>query len=419
MYECHMLLLSHDYFFLHSSCLGSMSTFQKNTTKETHRKIYTPPPAYDVDGIVDQLKYATNLPPALRSHFVQLDADTDTREFLAECLRKYGGCNIRAWLTSMLRSALGNFMAHTDVIGLLNCGLMHVISRNQLKTLLEQSHINAPLDVNTLLTPLDLAIRQDKELSNSSPTNTKKAKKSSVAGVTSSSLSSSLNPTITNANTLFGVSEPVEINSSDAEIDVDTASTLLNRRQPDSERQNATDLGSFLDIGAGSGRIAQLVSPLFSRVECTEVSAPMCRAIENKGFVAHKTHDIKSLPKELTYDNIALLNLIDRCDCPISLLKDLHQRLTPQGRLIIAVPLPLRPAVERGNQWDKPKELIAPPGCYCQFDFEDSLHRLIVDVIDPCGYDVRVVSRVPYLSEGNTKRPYYVLDDLLLVLSKK
>ena len=145
----------------------------------------------------------------------------------------------------------------------------------------------------------------------------------------------------------------------------------------------------------------------------------MVKAIRDKGFVAYHTADITTLPADSKYDVIGLFNLIDRCSKPITLLNDLKDRLRDENsRLVIAVPVPLRPAVESSDGWKTPEEYIAPPGCYCGYTWEESVKRLIVDVIDPI-YDVRVISRLPYLSEGNLKRPYYVLDDVLLVLSKK
>ena len=46
---------------------------------------------------------------------------------------------------------------------------------------------------------------------------------------------------------------------------------------------------------------------------------------------------------------IACLNLLDRCDKPLTLLSDIKETLHPEtGRLIVAVVLPFRPLVESG-----------------------------------------------------------------------
>ena len=50
------------------------------------------------------------------------------------------------------------------------------------------------------------------------------------------------------------------------------------------------------------------------------------------------------------YDVICALNLIDRCDKPMSLLREIRQALKPDtGRLLLAVVVPYKPYVEFGK----------------------------------------------------------------------
>lgn len=50
------------------------------------------------------------------------------------------------------------------------------------------------------------------------------------------------------------------------------------------------------------------------------------------------------------YDVISCLNLLDRCDQPLTLLKDIRSVLEPtQGRVILALVLPFHPYVENGK----------------------------------------------------------------------
>lgn len=50
------------------------------------------------------------------------------------------------------------------------------------------------------------------------------------------------------------------------------------------------------------------------------------------------------------YDVISCLNLLDRCDDPLLLLRDIRRSLVPlTGRLILAVVLPFQPYVEVGE----------------------------------------------------------------------
>lgn len=55
----------------------------------------------------------------------------------------------------------------------------------------------------------------------------------------------------------------------------------------------------------------------------------------------------------LQYDLIGCLNLLDRCDQPMKILKSIHKSLTPGiGKAIIAVVLPFKPYVEQGKKQD-------------------------------------------------------------------
>lgn len=52
----------------------------------------------------------------------------------------------------------------------------------------------------------------------------------------------------------------------------------------------------------------------------------------------------------LKYDVISCLNLLDRCENPLLLLRDIQRSLVPHtGRLILAVVLPFQPFVEVGE----------------------------------------------------------------------
>lgn len=49
------------------------------------------------------------------------------------------------------------------------------------------------------------------------------------------------------------------------------------------------------------------------------------------------------------YDVISCLNVVDRCERPISLLHLLYQNLRPGGILLLALVLPYEPFVEKGQ----------------------------------------------------------------------
>ncbi|PNI11487.1 METTL9 isoform 7, partial [Pan troglodytes] len=64
------------------------------------------------------------------------------------------------------------------------------------------------------------------------------------------------------------------------------------------------------------------------------------------------------------YDVISCLNLLDRCDQPLTLLKDIRSVLEPtRGRVILALVLPFHPYVENvGGKWEKPSEILEIKG---------------------------------------------------------
>ena len=205
------------------------------------------------------------------------------------------------------------------------------------------------------------------------------------------------------------------------------AQTLLGAGLPGREKR-----GVLLDVGAGDGSVTAQLSPLFDAVVATEVSAPMIRRLKARDFqaVLH-TADVSSGVPEATlaagvtlpvtadgaprFDCVALLNVLDRCDTPRTLMAQLRDLVLPEdGRLLLAVVLPFRPFVEDGTERREPAEqLHLPPNG----SFEESLDQLWREVLQPLGFRLEAVSRVPYMSDGDTRCPVYVLDDALLVLS--
>jgi 2-polyprenyl-3-methyl-5-hydroxy-6-metoxy-1,4-benzoquinol methylase len=51
----------------------------------------------------------------------------------------------------------------------------------------------------------------------------------------------------------------------------------------------------------------------------------------------------------IKFDVITCLNLLDRCDRPLSLLRVLKASLSPGGRVVVALVLPFNPYVEIGK----------------------------------------------------------------------
>ena len=177
------------------------------------------------------------------------------------------------------------------------------------------------------------------------------------------------------------------------------------------------------------GNVTQNLSTLFRRVVTTEVSLPMCKRLRNRGWECIQTDlpSRKNINHE-TFDVVSLLNVLDRCDRPRTLLQRIRELLKPQGRLLLAVVLPFCPFVESGVRKLQPRELLPLRGGLCPCSqppiaskrypsFETCVSHMIQDVLVPAGYDVESVSRVPYLCKGGRySAPYYVLQDAIFVL---
>ncbi|XP_067286853.1 methyltransferase-like protein 9 isoform X2 [Pseudorasbora parva] len=167
----------------------------------------------------------------------------------------------------------------------------------------------------------------------------------------------------------------------------------------------------MLDLGAGDGGVTEMMGCHFDEVYTTEVSTPMKWHLQRKNYRLlgidewHRTG--------FQFDLISCLNLLDRCDEPLELLRDIKQSLVPgTGRLILAAVLPFQPYVETGGSWVRPKEHIKVEGK----TWEEQVTQLSQNVFLKMGFELEAVTRLPYLCEGDMYKDYYVLDDAVFVL---
>lgn len=113
------------------------------------------------------------------------------------------------------------------------------------------------------------------------------------------------------------------------------------------------------------------------------------------------------------FNVILALNLLDRCDKPNTLLRQLKSSLAPGGRLIIALVLPFSPYVEVGGRVDhKPSEYLPIKGS----GIDGQIASLIDRVFSPLGLNCLAWSKLPYLCEGDLAQAYYFLNDYIFVL---
>ncbi len=155
--------------------------------------------------------------------------------------------------------------------------------------------------------------------------------------------------------------------------------------------------GRLLDIGAGDGGVTLKLAGFFDEVVATEVSEPMVRRLTERGYRAMHTADIEDEAIGVEpFDVISLLNVLDRCDKPLTLLRQIRTRLRSDGVLILAVVLPFCAFVESGADQLEPSESLDAP----YRGFEANLNWIVADVFNPTGWTVRSVSRLPYLCQA-------------------
>src|SRR6478752_1274317 len=173
-------------------------------------------------------------------------------------------------------------------------------------------------------------------------------------------------------------------------------------------------ISRLLDVGAGSGNVTRTLLPLADQVVTTELSRQMAERLRRAGLECHELdlaeRDLPGAPFEL----VTCLNVLDRTARPRQLLRRMHERLLPGGRLLLALALPYNPFFFRGNTTPEPLERLdcAEPS------WEGAVSRLVERELEPLGFTVLRVSRAPYLSFGDADSGLYELDDALLVCQK-
>jgi SAM-dependent methyltransferase len=174
---------------------------------------------------------------------------------------------------------------------------------------------------------------------------------------------------------------------------------------------NLPSTATLLDIGAGPGDVHLELARLFHRALATETSRGAARRAQKRG-VNCLVLDLAEAPwpSEERFDVVALLNVLDRTSRPQTLLKKALERLAPEGRLLLATPLPLRPHVEARGETVDPDEPIEIAGD----DFNTALPSL-VGFLEGHGLVIERWSRVPYVSAGDARSAEATFEDVVLV----
>lgn len=164
---------------------------------------------------------------------------------------------------------------------------------------------------------------------------------------------------------------------------------------------------SLLDIGAGDGLVTDKFKEIVNNnnIICIETASKLIKALEKKGYKT-KT-DIEG-----EYELISLLNVLDRCEYPITIMKKIHQ--IKSKFIIVSIVLPFSGFYQEGTKKYPQKESF----CEKYKNFEESVNVISVK-FNELGFDVIRISRVPYLSEGNINREMFFLDTAVFILKNK
>lgn len=167
----------------------------------------------------------------------------------------------------------------------------------------------------------------------------------------------------------------------------------------------------LLDIGAGDGKVTNVMAEYFDKVYATEISPVMRKILSKKGY---KVLNVDTWHTEnITYDLISCLNILDRCDRPLTLLDQLVDKLKPGGHILIALVFPISQYVETSDSGDhKPRESLSVTGT----TLEEQVASFYKEVLQTRSLEIVRWSRLPYLCEGDIDLSYYWLDDVVMLL---
>ncbi|KAN0028749.1 hypothetical protein ACTFIV_010602 [Dictyostelium citrinum] len=196
-----------------------------------------------------------------------------------------------------------------------------------------------------------------------------------------------------------------------------TLPTIKFDDEDDDEDPLKVYFDSLLDIGAGCGSTTLYMKPLFKNVTATEASKGMIYSLNKKGIDSVFCLDLETCDqlKDKQFDIVSCLNVLDRCEKPISLLNTIKNFLKPNGKIILAVVFPFNPYVEFGGIDNSPLETINLDQETLS-EYVDSFNK---QVFIPNNFEIVSFTVGPYISEGDALYQNYVLTDVIFVLKVK
>lgn len=174
--------------------------------------------------------------------------------------------------------------------------------------------------------------------------------------------------------------------------------------------------GRLLDVGAGNGGVTAHAATLFQHVSATEASSVLRRKLRARGYEVLETDlTYSAVPASVDkFDVVTCFNVIDRCSHPRTLLKHAREAMADGGRLVLSVPLPLRPHVHVGRFTVDQEERLPD----AEASWEAGVASLATELLEASGLEVQAVSRAPYLCRGDAKTAVYELDAAVFVCSR-
>ncbi len=187
---------------------------------------------------------------------------------------------------------------------------------------------------------------------------------------------------------------------------------LFRAAQKDRGAEMGT-LRRLLDIGAGRGDVTSELARCFQEITATETSKAMVSRLAKRGFRAihGDLAERASLLSGEKFDAVSLLNVLDRCDRPLSLLAAARAFVREGGLFIIALVLPYDPFVYEGGRSRPPRERLPIQTRRFEVAASEFVHNALI----PLGLEPLLLSRVPYLSGGDPEAPLYELDDVIVI----
>jgi len=173
--------------------------------------------------------------------------------------------------------------------------------------------------------------------------------------------------------------------------------------------------GRLLDVGAGRGDATLALASRFDQVVVTETSHAMAKRLRKQGYECLEEDISQREDLYESFDAVSLLNVLDRCDKPLSLLGSARRALKPNGLLIIALVLPYHAFVYDRGSPRAPHERLP----IAAKEWELAAVQFISTCLIPLGLEIVTLSRAPYLSGGDTRKALYELDDLIVIARAK